>query len=67
LVHTANQAFVEAFRWGSRVGAVALVIGVLIVLKWLPARADAVDEVPAAGVPPESPAEIEMAPEGVVV
>jgi hypothetical protein len=67
LVHTANQAFVEAFRWGSRVGAVALVIGVLIVLKWLPARADAVDEVPAAGVTPESPAEIEMAPEGVVV
>ena len=39
LVHTANQAFVEAFRWGTRVGAVVLVLGVMIVLRWLPARA----------------------------
>ena len=39
LVHTANQAFVEAFRCGTRVGAVVLVLGVMIVLRWLPARA----------------------------
>lgn len=40
LVNTANQAFVEAFRWGTRVGAVVLALGVIIVLRWLPARAD---------------------------
>ncbi|MEO6469866.1 MAG: MFS transporter [Acidimicrobiia bacterium] len=40
LVDTANQAFVEAFRWGTRVGAVVLALGVIIVLRWLPARAD---------------------------
>ena len=40
LVTTANQAFVEAFRWGTRVGAVVLALGVIIVLRWLPARAD---------------------------
>ena len=39
LVNTANQAFVEAFRWGTRVGAVVLALGVIIVLRWLPARA----------------------------
>ena len=39
LIDTANQAFVEAFRWGTRVGAVALAIGVVIVLRFLPARA----------------------------
>ena len=39
LIHTANQAFVEAFRWGTRVGAVVLALGVMIVLRWLPARA----------------------------
>lgn len=39
LVDLANQAFVEAFRWGSRVGAIVLGIGVVIVLRWLPARA----------------------------
>ena len=42
LVHTANQAFVEAFRWGSRVGAAMLVLGVIIVLRWLPARAPSI-------------------------
>ena len=42
LVHTANQAFVEAFRWGSRVGAAVLVLGVIIVLRWLPARAPSI-------------------------
>ncbi len=39
LVDVANHAFVEAFRWGSRVGAIVLAIGVVIVLRWLPARA----------------------------
>ncbi len=39
LVSTANQAFVEAFRWGTRVGAVVLALGVIIVARWLPARA----------------------------
>lgn len=39
LIDTANEAFVEAFRWGTRVGAVALVIGVIIVVRFLPARA----------------------------
>ncbi len=43
LVHTANEAFVEAFRWGSRVGAIVLAIGFLIVLRWLPARPGADD------------------------
>ncbi len=41
LIDTANEAFVEAFRWGTRVGAVALVIGVVIVVRFLPARASA--------------------------
>ncbi len=40
LVDTANHAFVEAFRWGTRVGAVVLALGVIIVLRWLPARAN---------------------------
>ena len=44
LEHVANQAFVEAFRWGSRVGAVMLIVGVCIVLRWLPARAHDVTE-----------------------
>ncbi|MBK5287262.1 MAG: MFS transporter [Acidimicrobiia bacterium] len=39
LIDTANQAFVEAFRWGTRVGAVVLAIGVIVVLRFLPARA----------------------------
>ncbi len=41
LIETANEAFVEAFRWGTRVGAVALAIGVVIVVRFLPARASA--------------------------
>ena len=43
LVDAANHAFVEAFRWGSRVGAIVLGLGVVIVLRWLPARASAAD------------------------
>jgi len=45
LVHTANEAFVEAFRWGTRVGAVVLALGMCIVLRWLPARARVADVV----------------------
>ena len=41
LERIANQAFVEAFRWGSRVGAVVLAIGVVVVVRWLPARPSA--------------------------
>ncbi|MEP6625779.1 MAG: MFS transporter [Acidimicrobiia bacterium] len=70
LVDTANHAFVEAFRWGSRVGAVVLVLGVLIVLKWLPARADGVEEMPAFDAPVpqtvESQAAAVVEPEGVI-
>ncbi len=68
LVDTANHAFVEAFRWGSRVGAVVLVLGVIIVLLWLPARADAADELDAMNVTevPDTAAALEVESEGVV-
>ncbi len=43
LVATANQAFVDAFHWGVICGAVVLIVGALVVLKYLPARARPAD------------------------
>ena len=40
LVRTANTAFVDAFHWGAIVGACVLALGALIVVLFLPARAD---------------------------
>ncbi len=44
LVRTANQAFVTAFHSALLVGAAATVIGLVVVLRWLPARARPADE-----------------------
>ena len=38
LVNTANHAFVDAFHSSLLVGAAATLIGVIVVLRWLPAR-----------------------------
>ncbi len=43
LTQTANAAFVDAFHWGTIVGAGALVIAAAVVLRWLPARASTAD------------------------
>jgi EmrB/QacA subfamily drug resistance transporter len=48
---TANTSFVEAFHWGVITGGSVLLLGALIVLRWLPARAAD----PAAVAPPPSP------------
>jgi EmrB/QacA subfamily drug resistance transporter len=37
---TANSAFVDAFHWGAIVGACVLAVGALVVVLFLPARAD---------------------------
>ncbi len=39
LVATANQSFVEAFRWGLVTGGIVLLVGAVIVVLFLPARA----------------------------
>jgi EmrB/QacA subfamily drug resistance transporter len=39
LVSTANESFVEAFRWGLVTGGIVLLVGALIVVLFLPARA----------------------------
>jgi MFS family permease len=44
LVRTANQAFVTAFHSSLLVGAAATTVGLVVVLKWLPARARPDDE-----------------------
>jgi EmrB/QacA subfamily drug resistance transporter len=44
LVRTANQAFVTAFHSSLLVGAAATIVGLVVVLKWLPARARPDDE-----------------------
>jgi EmrB/QacA subfamily drug resistance transporter len=41
LVATANQSFVEAFRWGLVTGGIVLLVGAVIVVLFLPARASA--------------------------
>jgi EmrB/QacA subfamily drug resistance transporter len=43
LTETANTAFVDAFHWGTIVGAAVLVVAAAVVLRWLPARASSAD------------------------
>jgi Na+/melibiose symporter-like transporter len=56
LIEVANTSFVEAFHWGVVTGGCVLLLGALIVLRFLPARArpvdvfDQLDELEAEGV-----------------
>jgi hypothetical protein len=56
IVHAANDSYVTAMHWASAGSAIVALIGVLVVLRWLPSRAPAVDPivVAAAGIEPEA-------------
>jgi MFS transporter, DHA2 family, multidrug resistance protein len=56
VVDAANSSFVTAMHWASAGSAIVALLGVLVVLRWLPSRAPAVDPVivAAAGVEPEA-------------
>jgi MFS transporter, DHA2 family, multidrug resistance protein len=56
IVDAANSSYVSAMHWASAGSAIVALIGVLVVLRWLPSRAPAVDPViiTAAGIEPEA-------------